>query len=161
MRGSTDEPLTLQRRSRNAPQNNWVCIRCDYRRHDAWRSGYRKIGTTIAAVLSCRPQGGHPGCDHRRRLFDRSLNKDFVFASLLLRLPSTKRGGSPRSEYENNVVTLCARERCTDGAGLTEFEALDALPPFDDSGKVAWAFEGEPTTRREKRWLELYAKKGC
>jgi len=56
---------------------------------------------------------------------------------------------SPRSEYENNVVTLCARERCTDGAGLTEFEALGALPPFDDSGNIAWAFEGEPTTRRE------------
>src|ERR1700694_5856291 len=41
------------------------------------------------------------------------------------------------------------------GAGLTigeiiEFEALDALPPFDDSGNIAWAFEGEPTTRREK-----------
>jgi hypothetical protein len=68
---------------------------------------------------------------------------------------------SPRSEYETNVVTLCARERRTDGAGLTEFEALGALPPFDDSGNIAWAFEGEPTTRREKRWLELYAKKGC
>ena len=50
------------------------------------------------------------------------------------------------------------------GAGLTigeiiEFEALDALPPFDDSGNIAWAFEGEPTSRREKRWLELYLKR--
>src|ERR1700682_151003 len=40
------------------------------------------------------------------------------------------------------------------GAGLTigeiiEFEALDALSPFDDSGNIAWAFEGEPTTRRD------------
>jgi hypothetical protein len=75
---------------------------------------------------------------------------------------------SLRSEYCNNVVTLYPRARfprrcCTDGAGLTmgetiEFEALDALPPFDDSGNIAWAFEGEPTTRREKRWLELYMK---
>ena len=39
-----------------------------------------------------------------------------------------------------------------------EFEMLDALPPFDDCGNVAWIFEGEPTTRREKRWLQLYTK---
>jgi hypothetical protein len=39
-----------------------------------------------------------------------------------------------------------------------EFEILDALPPFDDYGNVAWQFEGEPTTRREKRWLQLYTK---
>jgi hypothetical protein len=39
-----------------------------------------------------------------------------------------------------------------------EFEMLDALPPFDDYGNVAWEFEGEPTTQREKRWLELYTK---
>jgi hypothetical protein len=69
------------------------------------------------------------------------------------------------SEYGKNVVTFCPRERCTDGAGLTieetiEFEALDALPPFDESGNIAWVFEGEPTTCREKRWLELYVKRG-
>ena len=40
-----------------------------------------------------------------------------------------------------------------------EFEMLDALPPIDDNGQPAWIFEGEPTTRREKRWLELYTKK--
>ena len=40
-----------------------------------------------------------------------------------------------------------------------EFEMLDALPPFDDSGEPAWIFEGDPTTRREIRWLELYTKK--
>jgi len=34
-----------------------------------------------------------------------------------------------------------------------EFEALNALPPFDDSGNIAWEFEGEPITRHEKRWL--------
>jgi hypothetical protein len=71
---------------------------------------------------------------------------------------------SLRSEYGKNVVTFCPKERSTDGARLTteetiEFEALDALPPFDDSGNIAWVFEGEPTTRREKRWLELYVKK--
>jgi hypothetical protein len=68
------------------------------------------------------------------------------------------------SKYEKNVVTFCLRD-FADGAGLTieetiEFEALDALPPFDDCGNIAWVFEGEPTTRREKRWLELYFKKG-
>ncbi len=39
-----------------------------------------------------------------------------------------------------------------------EFEWLDALPPIDDNGKLAWVFEGEPITFREKRWLELYTK---
>ena len=35
---------------------------------------------------------------------------------------------------------------------------LDVLPAMDDDGYPALIFEGEPTTRREKRWLELYAK---
>jgi hypothetical protein len=39
-----------------------------------------------------------------------------------------------------------------------EFEMLDALPPTDDNGVIGWIFEGEPTTPREKRWLELYTK---
>ena len=49
------------------------------------------------------------------------------------------------------VAALMMDEAC-------EFEILDALPPFDDYGNVAWQFEGEPTTRREKRWLQLYTK---
>jgi len=52
--------------------------------------------------------------------------------------------------------------RTLDGLSIeetVEFEMLDALPPFDDNGEPAWIFEGEPTTRREKRWLELYTKK--
>jgi hypothetical protein len=40
----------------------------------------------------------------------------------------------------------------------SEFLALDALAPFDDNGHIAWTFEGEATTRRERRWLELYQK---
>ena len=48
-------------------------------------------------------------------------------------------------------------------AGLTfeetiEFEALEELRPLDDNGNIGWTFEGEPTTAREKRWLELYRK---
>lgn len=39
-----------------------------------------------------------------------------------------------------------------------EFELLDALAALDNNGKPAWVFEGEPTSRREKRWLELYTK---
>jgi hypothetical protein len=68
---------------------------------------------------------------------------------------------SLRSEYGKNVVPFCPTERCTVGLTIEEtieFEALDALPPFDDIGNIAWVFEGEPTTRREKRWLELYLK---
>jgi hypothetical protein len=46
------------------------------------------------------------------------------------------------SDYVTNVVRFCPRERCRDGVRLTieetiEFEALDALPPFDDSGNIA------------------------
>ena len=36
-----------------------------------------------------------------------------------------------------------------------EFETLDSLPAFDDSGGHA---DRTVTTTREKRWLELYAK---
>lgn len=39
-----------------------------------------------------------------------------------------------------------------------EFEALEELPPLDGNGNIGWTFEGEPTTPREKRWLELYRK---
>jgi hypothetical protein len=41
---------------------------------------------------------------------------------------------------------------------MIEFERLDALPPFDDNGQIAWTFEGHPTNDRERRWLELYTK---
>src|SRR4051794_36109609 len=39
-------------------------------------------------------------------------------------------------------------------AETKEFQALDALSPSDGE-EVGWTFGGEPTTRREKRWLEL------
>ena len=78
-----------------------------------------------------------------------------------------------RRDTFSNVVPLFSRvgaDRCLRSkktgrclAGLSfqetiEFEALEALPPFDDNGNVAWTFEGEPTTSREKRWLVLYRK---
>jgi hypothetical protein len=44
-------------------------------------------------------------------------------------------------------------------AETREFETLDSLNPSDASGhRVGWTFGGEPTTGREKRWLELYTK---
>jgi hypothetical protein len=44
-------------------------------------------------------------------------------------------------------------------AETQEFETLDALAPSDSSGnRLGWTFGGEPTTGREKRWLELYTK---
>jgi hypothetical protein len=44
-------------------------------------------------------------------------------------------------------------------AETQEFETLDSLPPSDSSGnRIAWTFGGEPTTNREKRWLQLYTK---
>ena len=72
---------------------------------------------------------------------------------------------SLRSEFGSNAVTICPRERSTDGADpaieeAIEFEVRDASAPFDDSGNIAWTFAGGPITPREKRWLELYPKKG-
>jgi hypothetical protein len=44
-------------------------------------------------------------------------------------------------------------------AETQEFETLDAFAPSDSSGnRLGWTFGGEPTTSREKRWLELYTK---
>jgi hypothetical protein len=69
----------------------------------------------------------------------------------------------------SNVVTLFRRadsrsnddRRCFPGLTheeTAEFEALDAFPPLDEDGNVAWRFEAEPVNRREERWLELYKK---
>jgi hypothetical protein len=44
-------------------------------------------------------------------------------------------------------------------AETREFETLDSLSPSDDGGdRIAWTFGGDPTTSREKRWLQLYTK---
>ncbi len=44
-------------------------------------------------------------------------------------------------------------------AETQEFETLDSLSPSDDSGdRIAWTFGGDPTSSREKRWLQLYTK---
>jgi len=73
---------------------------------------------------------------------------------------------SRRVNSRDNVVTLYPGKRLRPSmslAGLTaeetrEFLVLDALKPIDDNGHVAWAFEGDPTSTRERRWLELYQK---
>ena len=71
----------------------------------------------------------------------------------------------PRSAllHQAHIVTDAGTITCPVEEAMEEtieFEALDALPPFDDSGNIAWSFEGGPLTSREKRWLELYLKKG-
>ena len=76
--------------------------------------------------------------------------------------------GSVRSESKINNLVTCSRwgfglhlNRPLDGLTIEEtieFKAIEALPPFDENGNIAWTFEGEPTTSREKRWLELYMK---
>ena len=60
-----------------------------------------------------------------------------------------------------SIAIVCNSTRTLEGLSIeetVEFEMLDALPPIDGDGNSAWIFEGEPTTRREKRWLELYMK---
>ena len=70
---------------------------------------------------------------------------------------------SRRTFYDSVIVLshLLSQKRLP---GLTaeetvEFDLLDATPPFDDEGDLAWEFEGQPTNDRERRWLELYSKK--
>jgi hypothetical protein len=64
----------------------------------------------------------------------------------------SRAGCGSRSEDERRCVAGLSYEE------TIEFEALDAFPPLDAGGNVAWTFEGDPTTHREKRWLELYNK---
>jgi hypothetical protein len=70
---------------------------------------------------------------------------------------------SPASEFSAERYHLDHNGRRV-LVGLTsaethEFETLDALAPSDGSGEhMAWTFGGEPTTGREKRWLQLYTK---
>jgi hypothetical protein len=69
----------------------------------------------------------------------------------------------PPSSREDFGRHSCPQEngRCLAGLSFEEtieFETLEALPPLDDNGNVGWTLEGEPTTPREKRWLELYSK---
>jgi hypothetical protein len=75
-----------------------------------------------------------------------SLPSNFLGATIAA-FPS----GHSDSKEGSNLNGLTVEE-------TIEFEAIDMLDPFDDSGNIAWTFEGEPTTLREKRWLELYMK---
>jgi len=75
--------------------------------------------------------------------------------------------GSMMSESTINNLVACSRwgfglhpNRALDGLTIEEtieFKTIEALPPFENDN-IAWTFEGEPTTSREKRWLELYRK---
>jgi hypothetical protein len=77
--------------------------------------------------------------------------------------------GSALSESKTSNLVVFSRSGCfglnsnrpSDGLTIEEtieFKAIEALPPFDENGNIAWTFEGEPITTREKRWLELYVK---
>jgi hypothetical protein len=77
--------------------------------------------------------------------------------------------GSKASHRNQAAAPESFRERCTvdpqgrrvliglSAAETREFEALDSLSPADGE-EIGWTFGGEPTTRREKRWLELYTR---
>jgi len=79
-------------------------------------------------------------------------------------------GGRVGSRAASSAPEFSAERYRIDGngrrvlAGLSpaethEFETLDALTPSDGGGdRVAWTFGGEPTTGRERRWLQLYTK---
>jgi hypothetical protein len=89
----------------------------------------------------------------------------FAIVAIIKEIPMA---GSVLSESKTNNLAACSRSgfglhsnRPLDGLTIEEaieFKAIEALPPFDENGNIAWTFEGEPTTSREKRWLELYRK---
>ena len=65
--------------------------------------------------------------------------------------------GSQRN-ISNSVVTPARELAGLSAEEAEEFAAIDALPPFDAAGNIAWVFQGSPTTARENRWLTLYKK---
>jgi hypothetical protein len=79
-------------------------------------------------------------------------------------------GHSLPSKFLSATITASPRghSNSKEGRNLTgltveetiEFEAIDVLDPFDDSGNIAWAIEGEPDTLRENRaFYEASARK--
>ena len=73
--------------------------------------------------------------------------------------PHRSEPASPESPQERYVVDARG-ERVLIGltaAETREFKTLDALPPSDGED-IGWTFGGEPTTARERRWLELYTR---
>src|ERR1700687_5696321 len=77
--------------------------------------------------------------------------------------------GSVLSESKTNKLVAFSRSGCfglnsnrpLDGLTIEEtieFKAIEALPLLDENGTIAGPSEAEPTTSREKRWLELYMK---
>ena len=66
---------------------------------------------------------------------------------------------APQRGTRNIVVKYPAHELAAlSVTEAAEFAAIDALPPFDEAGNIAWIFQGSPTTARENRWLTLYKK---
>jgi len=101
--------------------------------------------------------GRHPGVDADGAAETEGIIREVHMAGSVLR------------ETETSNLVAFSRSGCfglnsnRPSGGLTseetiEFKAIEALPPLDENGNMAWTFEGEPTTSREKRWLELYVK---
>ena len=71
------------------------------------------------------------------------------------------RNPSAPPEFPRERYTVDAQRRRVliglTAAETKEFKMLDSLSPSDGEN-IGWTFGGEPTTRREKRWLELYTR---
>jgi hypothetical protein len=69
------------------------------------------------------------------------------------------RPASPQLLTERHAIDANGRRVLVglSAAETREFETLDSLSP-SDGDRVAWTFDGVPTTGREKRWLQLYTK---
>jgi hypothetical protein len=91
-----------------------------------------------------------PAKPHHRMRWDHPLTRPRQ-PQPAAHLRSIRSRPAPAEEYGRCIAGLTFEE-------TIEFEALEGLPPYDDNGNVGWTFEGEPTTPREKRWLELYSK---
>jgi hypothetical protein len=115
------------------------------------------LRTPPAGARPMTEAGRHPGVDADGAAETEGIIREVHMAGSVLR------------ETETSNLVAFSRSGCfglnsnRPLGGLTieetiEFKAIEALPPLDENGNIAWTFEGEPTTSREKRWLELYVK---